>query len=241
MVIPVYDDDPLDRETRPYVTVAIIAANIILFAFGYVASPNTQVTMERALPLVPAALTGYALPPSDLPPELTLVTYMFLHGGWMHLVGNMLFLWVFGDNIEDAIGHVRFAVFYFACGIVGGLVHILSAPASTVPLIGASGAVAGVVAAYLMIRPCARVTVLLFGGIPLRLASYWVLGFWVLTQIWNVVVGDMSSTAWWAHIGGMGAGALLIVFLRPAHVLLFECVKPLPAVAAPRLDERLPR
>lgn len=238
MVIPVHDDDPLDRETHPYVTVAIIAANVLLFAFALVASPNTSVTMERALPLVPAALTGLALPPSDVPPALTLLTYMFLHGGWMHLVGNMLFLWVFGDNIEDAIGHVRFAAFYVLCGLAGGLVHILSAPGSTVPLIGASGAVAGVVAAYLMIRPCARVTVLLFGGIPLRLASYWVLGFWILTQVWNVVVGDMSNTAWWAHIGGMGAGALLIVFMRPAHVRLFDCMHPQPA---PGRGDRLAR
>jgi membrane associated rhomboid family serine protease len=236
MVIPVYDDDPLDRETRPYVTVAILATNVILFALQHLASVKTQGALEQALPLIPAVVTGVAYPVSDLPPALTLITYMFLHGGWMHLVGNMLFLWVFGDNIEDAIGHVRFAIFYLLCGLAGGLMHVLSAPESTVPLIGASGAVAGIVAAYLMIRPCARVTVLLFGGIPLRLASYWVLGFWVLTQVWNVVVGDMSQTAWWAHIGGMGAGALLIVFMRPAHVRLFECVRPLPAVTTQGRD-----
>jgi membrane associated rhomboid family serine protease len=232
MVIPVYDDDPLDRNTRPYVTVAILAANIVLFAIQTVGSPKVQGAMELSFPLIPAVVTGLAYPVSELPPSLTLVTYMFLHGGWMHLVGNMLFLWVFGDNIEDAIGHVRFAIFYVLCGLAGGLTHILSAPESTVPLIGASGAVAGIVAAYLMLRPCARVTVLLFGGIPLRLASYWVLGFWALTQFWNVLFGDLGSTAWWAHIGGLGAGAVLIVFMRPAHVRLFDCVRPLPAVVA---------
>ena len=101
-----------------------------------------------------------------MPPSLSLVTYMFLHGGWLHVLLNMLFLFVFGDNIEDALGHGRFLVFYLLCGIAGGAAHAIAAPQSNVPLVGASGAIAGVIAAYMMIRPCARITVLIFGFIP---------------------------------------------------------------------------
>ena len=157
---------------------------------------------------------------------------MFLHGGWMHVLFNMLFLWVFGDNIEDAIGHGRYLVFYLLCGMAGGAAHVLAAPQSNVPLIGASGAIAGVIAAYLMIRPCAKITVLLFGFVPIRLASYWVLGFWVLTQVSHVFTLQKGDTSWWAHIGGLAAGAILIVIMRPAGVLLFECMRPEDAIVA---------
>jgi membrane associated rhomboid family serine protease len=143
----------------------------------------------------------------------------------------MLFLFVFGDNIEDAIGRGRFLVFYILCGLAGGAAHVLAAPGSNIPLVGASGAIAGVIAAYMMIRPCAKITVLIFGFIPIRLASYWVLGFWAITQVWHVFSLAKSDTAWWAHVGGLAAGAILIVIIRPAGVRLFECFGPEHAIA----------
>jgi membrane associated rhomboid family serine protease len=155
---------------------------------------------------------------------------MFLHGGWLHVLLNMLFLFVFGDNIEDALGRARFIAFYLLCGIAGGAAHVLASPQSNIPLVGASGAIAGVIAAYMMIRPCAKITVLVFGFIPIRLASYWVLGFWALTQIWHVFSLEKSDTAWWAHVGGLAAGAILIVVMRPAGVALFECMRPEDAI-----------
>jgi len=178
------------------------------------------------------AVSGEAVTGGFFPPSLTLVTYMFLHGGWLHVFLNMLFLFVFGDNIEDALGHGRFLAFYLLCGIAGGAAHAFAAPLSNIPLVGASGAIAGVIAAYMMIRPCAKITVLIFGFIPFRLASYWVLGFWVLTQVWHVFSLEKSDTAWWAHVGGLAAGALLITIMRPAGVVLFECMRPEDVIVA---------
>jgi membrane associated rhomboid family serine protease len=151
---------------------------------------------------------------------------MFLHGGWSHIVGNMLFLWVLGDNIEDAFGSVRFLLFYLLCGAAGALAHLVTHPDSVAPLVGASGAVSGVVAAYFLLRPCARITVLLFGFVPFAIGSAWVLGFWALMQVWNVFSAAGGDTAWWAHVGGLAAGAgLTLVFRRPG-MRLFECLRP---------------
>ena len=232
MVIPIYDNDPLEKSHRAYVTFVIIALNIAIYAVQAFASDATATALLLNFALFPVAVTGDAVTGGFTPPLLSLVTYMFLHGGWMHVLFNMLFLWVFADNIEDALGHTRFLVFYLLCGIAGGVAHTLAAPQSTVPLVGASGAIAGVIAAYLMIRPCARVTVLLFGFIPVNLASYWVLGFWILSQIWHVFTLDKSDTAWWAHVGGLIAGAILITVMRPPGVLLFQCMRPEDVVAA---------
>jgi membrane associated rhomboid family serine protease len=146
---------------------------------------------------------------------------MFLHGGWMHLIGNLLFLWIFGDNVEHAMGRMRFLFFYLACGVAGGFTHFLSAPDSTAPLIGASAAIAGVVAAYLMLFPNVKIWVLLFFRIPLKLSAKWVLGFWILFQFVNLFVSTDVQTAWWAHVGGLIAGAILVVFLRRPDIPLF--------------------
>ena len=231
MVIPIYDNDPLEKSHRAYVTFVLIALNIAIYAVQAAASDVTATAILLNFALFPVAVMGDAVTGGFMPPSFSLVTYMFLHGGWMHVLLNMLFLWVFADNIEDALGHGRFLVFYLLCGIAGGAAHMLAAPASNVPLVGASGAIAGVIAAYLMIRPCAKITVLLFGLIPVRLASYWVLGFWILTQIWHVFSLDKSDTAWWAHVGGLLAGAILVTIMRPAGVLLFECMRPEDVVA----------
>ena len=232
MVIPIYDNDPLEKSHRAYVTFVLIALNIAIFAVQDAASDNTSTLLLVNFALFPVALSGEAVTGGFMPPSFSLLTYMFLHGGWMHLLFNMLFLWVFADNIEDALGRGRFLAFYLLCGMAGGAAHVLAAPQSNVPLVGASGAIAGVIAAYLMIRPCAKITVLIFGFIPIKLASYWVLGFWILTQVWHVFSLEKSDTAWWAHVGGLVAGAALITVMRPAGVRLFECMRPEDVVVA---------
>jgi|ERR1043166_684437 membrane associated rhomboid family serine protease len=232
MVIPLYDSDPLEKSRRAYVNWALIAACTVIFLLEQGASDNTETIIIRNFALFPVALTGDAITGGALPPTLSVVTYMFLHGGWLHLLFNMLFLFTFGDNIEDALGHGRYLVFYLLCGIGAGYVHALASPDSNIPLVGASGAIAGVVAAYLMLRPCAKVTVLVFGAIPLRLGSAWVLGFWILVQVWHVLINEKGDTAWWAHIGGLAVGALLIMVIRPPGVPLFECMRPGDAVVA---------
>ena len=232
MVIPLFDNDPLEKSRRAYVNWALIAANVVVFMIQQGGSDNADTILIRNFALYPVALTGGADTGGVLPPITTVLTYMFLHGGWMHLFFNMLFLFTFGDNIEDALGHGRYLVFYLLCGIGGGFIHALASPGSNVPLVGASGAIAGVVAAYLMLRPCAKIMILAFGAIPLRLGSAWVLGFWILVQVWHIMADDKGDTAWWAHIGGLMVGALLITVMRPAGVILFECMRPGDAVVA---------
>ena len=177
MFIPLYDDNPYDPLFYPYVTRLLVVANVAVFVLfqSPLLLPDPASTV-LTFGVTPAAFTV----PVDgdsvvIPVELTFITYMFLHGGWLHLIGNMLFLWVFGDNVEHAMGRLRFLLFYVACGVAGGGAHYLSAPDSTAPLIGASAAIAGVVAAYLMLFPHAKVWVLLFMRIPLKLAAKWVL------------------------------------------------------------------
>jgi membrane associated rhomboid family serine protease len=179
--------------------------------------------MVEAFGVTPAVLIG-SEPSAGFPPVLTLVTYMFLHAGWAHILGNMIFLEVFGDDIEEALGRARFLLFYLACGIVGGVVFVASDPTFQGPLIGASGAISGVVIAYVMFRPCAKVTVL-FGIIPLRIRAYWVIGAFVLTQFLNLEAAGKSDVAYWCHLGGMVAGAVLFPLMRLPGVQLFECIE----------------
>jgi membrane associated rhomboid family serine protease len=218
VVIPIYDNDPLEKSHRAYVTFALIALNIAIYMVQESASDKASTLILVNFALFPVAVTGDAVTGGFMPPSFTLLTYMFLHAGWMHVLLNMLFLWVLGDNIEDALGRGRYLVFYLLCGMAGGAAHALAAPQSNIPLVGASGAIAGVIAAYLMMRPCAKITVLIFGFVPIRLASYWVLGFWALSQLWHLFSLNNGDTAWWAHAGGLAAGALLITVIRPAGV-----------------------
>ena len=157
-----------------------------------------------------------------MPEGYTLLTYMFLHGDILHLLSNMLFLWVFGDNVEDAMGHIKFLVFYLAVRRRRRACARLVLPTSKLPLIGASGAVAGVIAAYLILHPRVMVWVLAFRFIPLRISAAWVLGVWVATQLVMVLLNQADQVAWWAHIGGMVAGAILILFMRRPGVPLFD-------------------
>jgi membrane associated rhomboid family serine protease len=159
-------------------------------------------------------------------PELTLVTYMFLHGDIWHLLGNMAFLWVFGDNVEDAMGSLRFFVFYLLSGIAAAFAHTFANLGSDVPLIGASGATAGIIAAYLMLYPRVRVWVLAFARIPLRLAAWFVIGSWIVLQFVFIAMGTIDGTALWAHVGGFAAGAALIPIFKRRNQPLFGDGRP---------------
>ena len=230
MFIPLHDDNPLRSISFPFVTVGLIIVNTLiylLFQSGLVYQVGQASTFDLAI--IPCQLLHFGtctshsqLVVNAVPEMITPISYMFLHGGWMHLIGNMLFLWVFGDNVEDAMGHVTFLVFYLLCGVIAGYTHSLMAPSSAVPLIGASGAVAGVIAAYLMLHPNVMVWVLAFGVISLHLRALYVLGAWIALQVINLMSAGQSSTAWWAHIGGLAAAAVLVLFMRRRDVKLFQ-------------------
>jgi membrane associated rhomboid family serine protease len=222
MVVPIYDDNPFADPIKPVVNWGLIALNLAVFFYEAGAS---EVGLERLIEiysLIPAVLVGDVPAPSALPRFVTIVSYQFFHADILHLLGNMVFLWVFGDDIERALGRLRYLVFYLACGAIGGLVFVFSAPHSKIELIGASGAIAGVVVAYAMLRPCARVTVLVW-IVPLRIAAYWVIGLFIATQLWNLGAASKSEVAYWCHFGGMLAGAVLFPLMKPVGVRLFEC------------------
>jgi membrane associated rhomboid family serine protease len=230
--IPISDDNPLRAIRLQWVTLGLIAVNVLVFLLEVLSDSAGTEAAIVSLAVVPSELFqlqdlgGGATVPSGLvfsvPEWATLITYQFLHGGVLHLLSNMLFLWVFGDNVEDAMGHLKFLAFYLLCGVAGGLAHAAFLPSSQLPLVGASGAVAGVIAAYLMLHPRVRVWVLAFRILPLRVPAAWVLGFWVVTQFVMLVLAPNDGVAWWAHIGGMVAGAVLVLFMRRPGVMLFD-------------------
>jgi rhomboid family protein len=226
MFVPLYDDNPLRYVRAQYVTYTLIALNVFVFvAFQSKLFGADIENTALSFGVIPAVLMHVEKLAPELviiPAQVTLLTYMFLHGSWLHLIGNMLFLWVFGDNVEDATGHFRFVVFYLACGTFAALVHSLVLPDSELPLVGASGAVAGVIAAYLMLHPKVRIWVLLLWRIPVRLSAMWVIGVWIAIQIFNALTTRGDEVAWWAHVGGLAAGAALILFLRRPGVPLFD-------------------
>jgi len=225
-LIPLKDDNPLDRIHFQYVTVALIAACVVTFVW--------QMSLGEAgnqavygLGAIPAVVLGSRDLSPDLilvPATFTLFTSMFLHGGFMHLAGNMLYLWIFGDNIEDSMGHGRFAVFYALCGLIASGAHIASNVDSTVPMIGASGAISGVLGAYLVLHPKAHVLTLV-GYFTFRMPAFVVLGVWIGLQLFNAAAtggGEGGGVAWWAHIGGFAAGAVLIIPFRRKSVPLLD-------------------
>ncbi len=220
MFVPLHDNTPLKVIRFQYVTGALIIINVVAFLM------TGAFTSEQTLW---AVATGYGIVPVELlhvvdagqfnnpvPEPLTLITYQFLHGGWMHLISNIAFLWVFADNIEDAFGHFGFLLFYLLCGIAAGLLHTFMQPDSGAPLIGASGAVSGVLAAYLLLYPKARIWILLFMRIPLPISAFWALSGWFALQLLSLFISseDELQVAWWAHIGGFLAGLILTFVLR---------------------------
>lgn len=225
MFVPLTDDNPLEGVRHAYVTWALIAVNLFVYVVlqrGY--GDEVDAAFAYAYGTIPAVVSHAAVLPPELeklPAEATLLTYMFLHGGWGHILGNMAFLAVFGDNVEDALGHARYLAFYLICGVVGGLVHIFAEPYSEVPLVGASAAVAGIVGAYVLLHPNVRLWVLVFMRVPLRIPAIWPIGAWIAFQFWSIAAASDESTAFWAHIGGLATGAVLVVFMRRKGVPLF--------------------
>jgi len=227
MVVPIYDDNPFTQPIKPVVTWSLIAANLLIFFYEMGASEAGLDRMIEIFSLIPAAFIGDIDARGFVPAFGTLVTYQFFHADLGHVFGNMIFLWVFGDDIERALGRLRYLAFYLLSGIAGGLVFVANDPHSKIELIGASGAIAGVVIAYVMLRPCAKITVLL-GIIPLRIGAYWVIGLFVILQLWNLGSTSKSEVAYWCHFGGMLAGAILFPFMKPPGVKLFQCMQPVP-------------
>jgi membrane associated rhomboid family serine protease len=237
--IPLHDANPLRHIRHAWVAWSLIAVNCAIF---FLNSGDVDAVRSAAISfgLIPAVLNGdYVLPAGyqTVPHLLTLLTYSFLHGDVWHLLGNMIFLCVFADNVEDSLGHLRFLAFYCLSAAGAGYVQVLASPTSDIPVIGASGAVAGVVAAYFMLHPFAKVWILALGRIPLRLASVWVIGFWAAYQVFEVVASVDGEIAWWTHIGGFVVGAVLVVPLRRRGVVLFDRVPVSANAPSGRVDE----
>ena len=217
-MLPIGDDDS-DRRFAPFINYVLIAINILVFVFLQGMGGNEKFTY--AFSTVPAEiLTGKdiaagILEPTPVPVYFTLISSMFMHGGWAHLLGNMLFLWVFGDNIENRIGHIRYLIFYLVCGIIASLCHVfVSGSDSLVPSLGASGAISGVLGGYLLLFPSRRVRVIMGRGIT-TVPAFVALGIWIVFQVISqlgVLGGDQGGggVAYAAHIGGFIAGLALI-------------------------------
>ncbi len=225
MFIPLHDANSLKYIKLQYVTFGLITANVLVFLFTALGGEGFTQATVIGLGYIPSVVFDVAeLPPEYVfvPEDFTYVTYSFLHSDIFHLGGNMLFLWVFGDNVEDALGHVRYLVFYLLCAAAGAFTHGLVAPDSQMPLIGASGAIAGTVAAYLILHPRVKIWVLAFGRIPLRVPAYMLLVLWIVFQFAMFALGGEDQISWACHIGGIIAGAVLVFVLRRRDVPVFD-------------------
>ncbi len=243
MLFPLYDSNPRHRIPFQFVTVAIIVTCVCAFLWQLSLGNEAAARAIYGLGSIPAVLFGIKDLPPDLaliPPYATLVTSMFLHADWMHLIGNMVFLWVLGDNVEDAMGHARFVAFYVLCGLAAAFSHAGLDPQSTTPMIGASGAISGVIGAYLLLHPKASIHVLV-GYFVVGLPAWIVLGFWIGLQFVNVALGGGGNVAWWAHIGGAVAGVLLIPFFRFPDVPLLDGMGKTSTTGEPKRPAAQPR
>ncbi len=208
-MFPLRDHNP--SNCTPYVVYVLIAANVLAFVLyaGLNSDPRALMQFYQTYAIIPAEIVGGEN-------ASTLLTSTFIHGGLMHLGGNMLFLWIFGDNLEDEMGHLPFLAFYIACGLGAGLIHVLAAPTSQVPTIGASGAIAGVMGGYLLLFPKARVDILLILIIFFRVITVpasLMLGLWLVLQIFGGFGSnpDEGGVAYWAHAGGFAVGLVLVL------------------------------
>ncbi|MEZ5566585.1 MAG: rhomboid family intramembrane serine protease [Gammaproteobacteria bacterium] len=236
-MFPLSDDNP--HFITPYVTYALIALNVLVWVFvqGMGMEPRLSASV-CTLGLVPgellqtlAAGTRFQIGPNtfcvltDTPNWLTVLSHMFLHGGWLHIIGNMWFLWIFGNNVEDSMGHGRFIVFYLLCGMAAAGAQMLADPVAGVPMVGASGAIGGVMGAYVLLYPKVKVKMLLFLGFfitTFTVPAFWMMGYWFAVQLIGGVgsIGAQAGgVAFWAHVGGFVAGAaLILVFQVPEYV-----------------------
>lgn len=209
-------DDNRGRRTLPYVTWALIVINILVYAYQFFLSPQDHATFLDQWAVIPdEIMSGQGL--------FTLITCAFLHGSWFHLGSNMLFLWIFGDNVEDVLGHLKYTLFYFACAIAASMAQVLISPSSEVPMVGASGAVSGLLAAYILLFPNGKIRTLLTLGvfITMTMLPAWVMiGYWIVIQIVSGVLSlnqagaESGGVAFFAHIGGFVAGLILALPLR---------------------------
>jgi rhomboid family protein len=219
LLLPLKDDNP--TSSFPFVTIGLILANGLVFYHQItldVSEGQRFISQWGAIPY--QIINGEVLHDAPLIPlPLTLFSSMFLHGGFLHLFGNMLYLWIFGNNIEDALGHFRFFLFYLVCGLLAAAVQIFSAPDLTVPMIGASGAIAGILGAYLLLFPRARVLTLFFIIIfvkLIRIPAIIILGFWFIIQLLGAGTAA-TNVAFFAHIGGFISGLILVKLFQPAR------------------------
>lgn len=217
-MIPIRDQIPTHR--TPVVNYLLIAVNIIVFVLMWLAGSN-QESLFYQFALIPESVTT-GLDAGDI---ADVFTSMFMHGGWGHLIGNMLYLWIFGDNVEDSMGSLKYLLFYLIGGIVASAAHILTNPGSEIPTVGASGAIAAVLGAYLILYPQSRVMTFIPLGYYMRLTSVpaiIVLGLWFILQIFSGVMslggpGDVGGVAFWAHVGGFVAGLVLAKLFASSH------------------------
>lgn len=219
-MFPISDENP--TRITPYVTYALIVVNVIVFLFELTLSQQNLQDFLYSWAMIPCQLTNICsvpLPVSSHPEALTLITSQFLHGGWMHLLGNMLFLWIFGNNIEDCLGHFKFIIFYLTCGIFAALTQWFFSTSSAIPSLGASGSIAGILGAYILRYPKAQILTIIPLGIPIpvRVSALFFLGIWFLQQaLYSLAtlsvpmnVGLEGGIAYWAHSGGFVVGIIL--------------------------------
>lgn len=218
-MIPLRDTNPTRR--TPHVTWLLLTVNILVFTYevmiGQMQRSHQFAQFIYTFGAIPSDIVGVLLRPAEwLPhPMGTLISSMFVHANWRHLAGNMWFLYIFGDNIEDEIGHIRFLIFYLVCGLAGSIVHIILDINSPIPMVGASGAISGIMGAYILLFPRARVlTLVIFFIITMiEIPAYWFLAFWFFLQFMgglNTIGTQAGGTAFWAHVGGFIAGLWLI-------------------------------
>jgi membrane associated rhomboid family serine protease len=227
-MIPLRDDNP--SRVTPVVTFSLIGACVLAFLWQLSLGSGANQRAVYMFGVIPAVLFHHAELPEGLaviPPFATVFSSMFLHGGFMHLAGNMLYLWIFADNVEDSMGHGRFIVFYFLCGVAAAMAQAVPEPSSQVPMIGASGAISGVLGAYLLLYPHARVFVLVPLGFimqTMRLPAGWVLGLWFVLQLLSELMAPPGSAgvAFRAHLGGFVAGLALIPLLKRSNIRLMN-------------------
>src|SRR5690606_31195749 len=231
-MFPIRDDNP--HFMTPYATIAIIALNVAAWVLlqGFGTEPALSASVCR-LGLIPGELLQTVQPGTRLPmgPNMfceiggestwyTVLTSMFMHGGWFHIIGNMWFLWIFGNNVEDAMGHVRFVIFYLLCGFAAAALQTATNPDSIVPMVGASGALGGVMGAYVLLYPRVHVHMLLVLGYYIStgaVPAVFMLGYWFLVQLlsgWTSFGSEGGGVAFWAHVGGLVAGAVLVLVFR---------------------------
>ena len=218
---PISDDN--ESGSRPIVCYFIIAVCCFIFLWQSTLPINLNQEAIYNFGVIPAAVLGSQ--DSYISPYLTIFTSMFMHGGWMHLIGNMVFLYIFGDNIEDSMGHKKFLIFYLLSGIAAALLQASIDPESNIPMIGASGAIAGILGAYLVLHPKANVNVLFWLLIfitVIKVPAFIVLSIWIISQFFSVSMGNEGGIAYFAHIGGFISGCLLIYFFKHSNIRLFQ-------------------